>query len=54
MPAPGTSGKIPLSKNTVRGALWRIAKARASAVSGRVATSTETGAVHCSRFRHSR
>ena len=39
MPAPGTSGKMPGSRKTVTGALWRMAKNRAQPVSGSVATS---------------
>ena len=34
MPAPGTSGKIPLSRNTVTGVLSRMANTRVRMVSG--------------------
>ena len=38
MPAPGTSGKMPVSRNTVTGALRVMAKIRASKVSGMAAS----------------
>ena len=39
MPAPGTSGKMPVSRNTVTGALRVIARMRASSVRGMTASS---------------
>ena len=39
MPAPGTSGKMPVSRNTVTGVLRVIARMRASSVSGMTASS---------------
>ena len=38
MPAPGTSGKMPESKNTVTGILSTMANTRVSRVSGMTAS----------------
>ena len=37
MPAPGTSGKMPVSRKTVTGVLSRMAKSRDTRVSGMTA-----------------
>ena len=37
MPAPGTSGKMPVSRKTVTGVLSRMAKSRDTSVSGMTA-----------------
>ena len=38
MPAPGTSGKMPVSKNTVTGVFWVMANTRVRMVSGMTAS----------------
>ena len=44
MPAPGTSGKMPLSRNTVTGVLSRMANTRVRMVSG-ITASREAAAL---------
>ena len=53
MPAPGTSGKMPDSKNTVTGVFWVIANTRVRIVSGMTASSEAVAASAPSRVSSS-
>ena len=53
MPAPGTSGKIPDSKNTVTGVFWVMANTRVRMVSGMTDSSDAVAASAPSRVRSS-
>ena len=53
MPAPGTSGKMPVSRNTVTGVFWVMANTRVRMVSGMTASREAVAASAPSRVSSS-